>query len=48
MTGEQMQQFMARVRVLEEELKSTGSWVFGGRLHEPGPPPSGACPTARC
>src|SRR5260370_10244583 len=27
---------MGRVRVLEEELKSTGSWVFGGRLHEPG------------
>jgi hypothetical protein len=34
MAGEEMQQFMARVRALEEELKSSGSWVFGGRLHD--------------
>jgi hypothetical protein len=34
MTDEEMQQFMARVRALEEELKSSGSWVFGGRLHD--------------
>jgi hypothetical protein len=33
MTDEEMQQFMTRVRVLEEELKSSGSWIFGGRLH---------------
>jgi hypothetical protein len=33
MTDEEMQQFMARVGALEEELKSSGSWVFGGRLH---------------
>jgi hypothetical protein len=34
MTDEEMRQFMARVRALEEELKSSGSWVFGGRLHD--------------
>jgi hypothetical protein len=33
MTDDEMQQFMARVGALEEELKSSGSWVFGGRLH---------------
>jgi hypothetical protein len=36
MTDEQMQQVMAGVRALEEELKSAGAWLFGGRLHEPG------------
>jgi hypothetical protein len=35
MTDEEMQQFMKRVGVLEEEMKSAGAWVFGGRLHEP-------------
>jgi hypothetical protein len=35
MTDEEMQQFMKRVGVLEEELKSSGAWVFGGRLHKP-------------
>jgi hypothetical protein len=35
MTDEEMQQMMARVRALEEELKSAGAWVFGGRLHAP-------------
>jgi len=35
MTDEQMQQFMQRVGVLEEEIKSGGAWVFGGRLHKP-------------
>jgi hypothetical protein len=35
MTDEEMQQFMKRVGVLEEELHSAGAWVFGGRLHEP-------------
>jgi hypothetical protein len=35
MSEEQMQQFMTGVRVLEEELKSAGAWVFGGRLHAP-------------
>ena len=36
MTGEQMQQIMAGVHALEEEMKSAGAWLFGGRLHEPG------------
>jgi hypothetical protein len=35
MTAEEMRQFMERVGVLEEEMKSAGAWVFGGRLHEP-------------
>jgi hypothetical protein len=35
MTGAEMQQFMERVAVLEEEMKSAGAWVFGGALHEP-------------
>jgi hypothetical protein len=35
MTDEEMQQFMKRVGVLEEEMKSAGAWLFGGALHEP-------------
>src|SRR5947209_20361767 len=35
MTEEEMRQFMERVGVLEEEMKSAGAWVFGGRLSEP-------------
>ena len=35
MTEEDMQEFMKRVGVLEEEMKSAGAWVFGGRLHDP-------------
>ena len=35
MTDEQMGQFMSRVGVLEEEMKSSGAWLFSGRLHEP-------------
>ena len=34
MTEEEMRQFMERVSVLEEEMKSTGAWLFGGALHE--------------
>ena len=34
MTAEEMQQFMERVGVLEEEMKSAGAWLFGGALHE--------------
>src|SRR5438094_1672222 len=34
-TEEEMPQFMERVGVLEEEMRSAGAWVFGGRLHEP-------------
>jgi hypothetical protein len=36
MTGDEMQQFMARVGVLEEEMKSSGAWVSSGRLDDPG------------
>ena len=35
MTEEDMRQFMARIGVLEEEMKSAGAWLFGGALHEP-------------
>ena len=35
MTEEEMRQFMERVGVLEEEMKSAGAWVFGGALHDP-------------
>ena len=35
MTEEEMRQFMERVGLLEEEIKSAGAWVFSGRLHEP-------------
>jgi hypothetical protein len=35
MTQEDMRQFMERVGVLEEEMKSAGAWLFGGALHEP-------------
>jgi hypothetical protein len=35
MTEEEMRQFMDRVGVLEEEMKSAGAWLFGGALHDP-------------
>ena len=35
MTHEEMQQSWKQIQVLEEELKSTGAWVFSGRLHDP-------------
>ena len=35
MTDEQMGRFMSRVGVLEEAMKSSGAWLFSGRLHEP-------------
>jgi hypothetical protein len=35
MSETKMRQFMGRVGVLEEEIKSAGAWVFSGRLHEP-------------
>jgi hypothetical protein len=34
MSEEEMGQFMERVGVLEEEMKSAGAWLFGGALHE--------------
>jgi len=35
MTQEQMQQSWKQIQVLEDEMKSTGAWVFSGRLHDP-------------
>jgi hypothetical protein len=35
MTEEEMRQFMERVGVLEEQMKSAGAWLFGGALHDP-------------
>ncbi len=34
MSNGEMQQFMGRVGVLEEEMKSAGAWLFGGALHD--------------
>ncbi len=34
MSNEEMQQFMGRVGALEEEMKSSGAWLFGGALHD--------------
>jgi hypothetical protein len=34
MTEQEMQQFMGRVGVLEEEMKAEGAWLFGGALHD--------------
>jgi len=35
MTQEQIAQVTKQVVALEDEMKSTGTWVFGGRLHGP-------------
>ena len=35
MTDEEMQQSWAQISALNDELKSTGAWLFAGRLHEP-------------
>src|SRR5437763_2065869 len=35
MSEEERRQFMVRVAVLEQEMKSAGAWLFGGALHEP-------------
>ena len=34
-TPEEMQAFMERVVALEDEMESTGTFVFGGALHDP-------------
>jgi hypothetical protein len=34
-TEEEMQRSWERIRALNDELRSAGAWVFGGRLHEP-------------
>ena len=31
MTDDEMEQFMARIGALEEEMRSAGAWVFSGR-----------------
>ncbi len=35
MTDEEMRQSIEQIGMLESDLKSTGAWVFSGRLHEP-------------
>jgi hypothetical protein len=35
MTEEEMQRSWARIRSIEADLKSSGAWLFSGRLHEP-------------
>ena len=35
MTEEAVMQIVTQVRTLEAEMKSSGAWVLGGRLHEP-------------
>jgi hypothetical protein len=35
MTDEQMQQSWRELQVIEQGMKSSGAWVFSGRLHEP-------------
>lgn len=34
-TPEEMQDFMARVAALEDEMEATGTFAFGGALHGP-------------
>ena len=35
MSAEEMQHSWQQIGILEAEMKSTGAWVFSGRLHEP-------------
>ena len=35
MTDEEMQQSWKQIGILEKEMRSTGAWVFSGRLHDP-------------
>jgi hypothetical protein len=35
MTPEQMQQSQQQMQALEEEMKTSGAWLFSGRLTEP-------------
>jgi hypothetical protein len=35
MTDEEMQRSYQQMGALENDMKSTGAWVFSGRLHEP-------------
>jgi hypothetical protein len=36
MNAEEMQRFSGRIGALEEDMRSSGAWVFSGRLNEPG------------
>jgi hypothetical protein len=35
MTADEMERITSGVTALEDEMRSAGAWVFGGRLHEP-------------
>ena len=35
MSDEQMRQMGQQIAAIEADLKSTGAWVFSGRMHEP-------------
>lgn len=35
MSDEEMQESWKQVGVIEREMKSSGTWVFSGRLHQP-------------
>src|SRR4030081_250594 len=35
MTNEKMKEVMMRDGALEQEMRSAGAWVLGGRLHDP-------------
>jgi hypothetical protein len=35
MTDQEMRQSHQQLGLLEQEMRSTGAWVFSGRLHEP-------------
>src|SRR3979411_1661679 len=35
MTADAVTQIVSQVRTLDAEMKSSGAWVLGGRLHEP-------------
>jgi len=35
MSEDEMREMMERIGVLEEEMKSSGAWVFSAKLHEP-------------
>jgi hypothetical protein len=35
MSDEQMQRTWQQLQVIEQSMKSSGAWVFSGRLHEP-------------
>ena len=35
LTEEEMRQSHQQLGAIEDEMKSTGAWVFSGRLHEP-------------